>query len=92
MMRPMISLELRLGLLGGDLAALGELADLALSDVPRLVEARLDERVVDVLQHHRDAGGGDCLGDLAAHCPCSHDCGLEDEHALHSSDGWVAAA
>ena len=46
-----------------------------------LVQARLDERLVDVLQHHGDARRGDCLGDLATHRSCADDSGLEHEHA-----------
>ena len=76
--------DLRLGLLGGDLALLGELADLPAGDVARLVEARLHERLVDVLEHHGDARGGDRLGDLAAHRPGAHDGGFEHEHAVLS--------
>src|SRR6202022_4398560 len=49
--------------------------------VAGLLEARLHERVVDVLEDYGDAGGGDRLGDLAAHRPGAHDGGFEHEHA-----------
>ena len=80
-MRPRISASLRVGLLGGDLAPLGEFADLALGHVRGLVEPGLHERLVDVLEHHGDARGGDGLGDLAAHRPGADDGGFEHEHA-----------
>ena len=54
--------------------------DLALGDVARLVEAGLDELVLDVLEHDGNAGGGDGLGDLAAHGAGADDGGLEHEH------------
>ena len=66
-------LGLDVGLLGGDLAPLGEFADLAASHVRSLVEPGLHERVVDVLEHHGDARGGDRLGDLATHGPSADD-------------------
>ena len=53
----------------------------ALRDAARLVEARLHELLLDVLEDDGDAGGGDGLGDLAAHRSCADDGGLEDEHA-----------
>ncbi len=73
--------DLGLRLLGGDLALLGELADLPLGDPARLVKAGLNERLLDVLQDDRDAGGRDRLGDLPAHGPCADDRCLEHEHA-----------
>ena len=73
-------LHLRRGLLLGELALLDQPGDLALGDVARLVEAGLDELVLDVLEHDGDAGGGDGLGDLAAHGAGADDGGLEHEH------------
>jgi hypothetical protein len=74
--------DLLLGLLGGDLALLGEFVDLSGRHVAGLVEPRLHERVVDVLQHHRNPRGGDRLGDLAAHRPCTDNCCSEHEHCF----------
>ena len=74
--------DLRLALLLRELALLDELADLPGADAQGLVEAGLHERVVDVLQHHRDPGGRDRLGDLAAHRPGAHDSSLEYEHLI----------
>ena len=85
--RPSTSSICACALLGRELALLDELSDLPGGDVAGLVEAGLDERVVDVLQHHRDPGGRDRLGDLAAHRPGAHDSSLEYEHRLLSS-GW----
>ena len=45
-----------------------------------LDEARLHERVVDVLEDDGNARGGDRLGDLTAHGACADDGGLEHEH------------
>ena len=73
-------LHLRRGLLLGELALLHQPGDLALGDVAGLVEAGLDELVLDVLEHHGDARGGDGLGDLAAHGAGADDRGLEHEH------------
>ena len=73
-------LDLRRGLLLGEPALLDQAVDLALGDVARLVEAGLDELVLDVLEHDGGAGGGDGLGDLAAHGAGADDGGLEHEH------------
>ena len=78
-------LDLRVGLLGGDLALLDELVELARGDFARLVEPGLHELLVDVLEHHRDPRGGDRLGDLPAHGACADDGCLEHEHAWISS-------
>ena len=78
-------LDLRLPLLLCELALLDELPDLSGGDAQGLVEAGLHERVVDVLQHHRDPRRGDRLGDLAAHRPGAHDSSLEYEHLSLSS-------
>ena len=67
-------------LLGGDLLLLDELADLALGDLAGLLEAGVDELLIDVLEDDGDVGGGDDLGDLPAHDPCADDRGFEDEH------------
>ena len=80
-------LRLRLGILGGEPAALDEFCDLSLGDVARLLHARLYELVVDVLERHGDAGRGDRLGDLAAHRSRAYDGGLEHEHVRVSSAG-----
>ena len=74
-------LDLRSALLLGQLAALDQFPDLTRGHVASLVEPGLDERVVDVLELHRDARGRDRLGDLPAHRPCTYDGCLEHEHA-----------
>ena len=93
--------HLRLGLLVAEPAFLDEFSHLPLCDRTRLGEARVHERVVDVLEHHRDAGDGDRLRDLPAHRPCADDRGLEYEHTLRllwlatdprSASGSVAVA
>jgi hypothetical protein len=68
-----------------ELAALDELSDLVLGDLPRLRQAGLDEVVLDVLEHDWDAGRGDGLGDLTAHRSGADDGGLEDEHGSGSA-------
>jgi len=73
-----------LALLGVQLALLDQFADLAAGHVRGLVEARLDELLVDVLEHHWDARCGDRLGDLAAHRSGADDGGSEHEHACLS--------
>src|SRR6185437_2241259 len=78
-------LSLGVGLLGGDLAALGEFADLPARDVRGLLQPGLHERLVDVLEHHGDARGGDRLGDLPAHGSSADDRCLRYEHAWISS-------
>ena len=78
-------LDLGVGLLLGDLALLDELADLAGGHVARLVEAGVDELLLDVLEHDGDAGGGDRLRDLAAHGAGADDGGLEHEHGVRVS-------
>ena len=54
-------------------------------DVARLVEAGVDELLLDVLEDDGDAGGGDGLGDLAAHRPGADDGGLEHEHGAREA-------
>ena len=81
-MRPTISSICASACSARDPALLGELADLALGHVAGLLETRLHERVVDVLEHHGDARGGDRLGDLSAHRPGADDGGFEHEHAF----------
>ena len=73
-------LHLGRGLLLGQPPLLDQAIDLRPRDVARLVEAGLDELVLDVLEDHGDAGGGDGLGDLAAHGAGADDGGLEHEH------------
>ena len=73
-------LGLLVGLLLGELLLLDEAAELALRDLAGLLEALVDELLLDVLQHHVDAGGGNHLGDLAAHRAGADDGGFENEH------------
>ena len=48
-------LELLVGLLLGDLLLLDQASELALRHLTRLLEALVDELLLDVLQHHREA-------------------------------------
>ena len=57
------------------------LSSCALGHLARLLEPGVDELLLDVLEDDRDVGGGDRLGDLAAHRAGADDGGLEDEHA-----------
>ena len=75
-------LELGLRLLGAQLLALHEPVELAPGDVSRLLQARLHQLLVDVLEHDWYSRRGDCLGDLAAHRPGADNGGFEHEHAL----------
>ena len=77
--------HLRLALLGAEAPLLDQFGDLPGGHVAGLVDARLHERLVDVLEDHRHAGGGDRLGDLAAHRSGAHYRGLEHEHAWEAS-------
>ncbi len=61
------------------LLLLDEAAELALRHLARLVEAGIDELLVDVLEDDGDLGGGDRLRDLATHGSGADDGGLEDE-------------
>jgi hypothetical protein len=74
--------DLRLALLLGEPAFLDEFARLALRHRARLRETGLHERIVDVLEHHRDARSGDRLCDLPSHRPRADNGGLEYEHAV----------
>ena len=74
-------LEPGVGLLLGQLLLLDELVELALGDLAGLLEAVVDELLVDVLEDDGDVGGGDRLRDLAAHRAGADDGGLEDEHS-----------
>jgi hypothetical protein len=67
------------GLLLGQLLLLHESVELALGDLARLVEARVDELLLDVLEDDGDISGGDRLRDLAAHGPGADHGSLEDE-------------
>ena len=78
--RPMHLLEARVGLLLGQLLLRDEPVELALGDAAGLLDALVDELLVDVLEHDVDVGGGDRLGDLAPHRSGTDDCSLEDEH------------
>jgi len=73
-------------------AALHQFVDLAFGHSTGLIEARLHELLVDVLEHNRNSRHGDRLGDLAAHRPGAHHGGLEHEHVLAPLLAWVAAA
>ena len=73
-------LELALGVVLGDLLLGHERPELALGDRARLLEAEVDELLLDVLEDDRHAGGRDDLGDLPAHGARAHDCGFEYEH------------
>ena len=83
-MRPSTSLDPLLALLCAELAALHELGDLPGGDVARLLQPGLHERVVDVLEHDGNAGGGDRLGNLPAHRAGAYYRGLENEHVMSS--------
>ena len=85
-MRPSTAVELRVGLLGGQLLLLDEARELALGHLTGLVETGLHERLVDVLQHDGDLRGGDDLGDLAAHRAGANHGGFEHEHCVSSLD------
>ena len=96
-MRPEDLLDLRGGLLLGEPALLDQAGDLALGDRAGLGQPGVHEVLADVLQLDRDPGGGDGLGDLAAHGPGADDGGLEDEHGpdvIHpraaAALGWAA--
>ena len=71
---------LRVGVLLGDLLLLHQVAELRLGHLPGLLEAGVDELLLDVLEDDRNARGGDHLGDLATHRAGAHDGGFEDEH------------
>ena len=77
-------LEPGVGLLLGQLLLLHQPVELALGHLARLLEAVVDELLVDVLEHDRDVGRGDRLRDLAAHRAGADDRGLEDEHWVGS--------
>ena len=74
-------LQLGVGLLLGDLLLLDQAGELTLGDFAGLLEPSVHELLVHVLEDDRDVGGGDRLGDLAAHGARADDRGLEDEHA-----------
>ena len=69
--------EAGVGLLLGQLLLLDQPVELALGDRARLLERGVDELLVDVLDDDGDVGGGDRLGDLAAHGAAADDGGLE---------------
>ena len=71
---------LGIGLLLGDLLLLDQPGELSLRDLLGLLQAGVDEFLLDVLQDDVDAGGGDDLGDLASHRPGADDGRLEYEH------------
>ena len=73
-------LGLLVGLLLGDLLLLDQAAELALGDLAGLLQALVDELLVDVLEHDGDVGGRDHLRDLAPHRAGADDGGFEHEH------------
>ena len=77
-------LEPGVGLLLRQLLLLHQPVELALGHLARLLEAVVDELLVDVLEHDGDVGRGDRLCDLAAHRAGADDRGLEDEHWVGS--------
>ena len=83
--RPSDLLELGVGLLLGDLLLLDEAAELALRDLAGLLQTLVDELLLDVLEHDGHVGGGEHLGDLAAHRAGADDGGFEHEHAYWGS-------
>ncbi len=74
--------EAGVGLLLGQLLLLDQAGELALGHGARLLDRGIDELLVDVLDDDGDIGGGDRLGDLAAHCAAADDGGLGNEHWL----------
>src|SRR4029450_4904957 len=75
-------LEALVGLLAGQLLLLDQAVELAPGDLARLLEPGVDELLLHVLEHHRDLGRRDHLGDLAAHRAGADYCGFEDEHQI----------
>src|SRR6185437_14052104 len=73
------------GLLLGDPLLLHLSGQLALGDGASLLKRGVDEFLVDVLDHDRDVGGGDRLGDLPTHRAPTDDGGLTYEHSTRSS-------
>ena len=89
--------DARVGLLLGDPLLLHLSGQLALGDGAGLLQRGVDEFLVDVLDHDRDVGGGDRLGDLPTHRAPTDDGGLAYEHSTRSSlllwfwrFGWAA--
>ena len=72
--------EAGVGLLLGQLLLLDQAGELALGDRAGLLDGGVDELLVDVLDDDGDVGGGDRLGDLAAHGAAADDGGLGNEH------------
>jgi hypothetical protein len=72
--------DVLLGLLGADLLLLDEPLVLPLGHLARLLQARVHELLIHVLEHHGDVGGRQHLGDLPAHDAGSDDPGFEYEH------------
>ena len=77
---PEQGLPLLVGLLLGDLLLGHQAAELALRDLTGLLEALVDELLVDVLEHDWDVGGRDHLRDLAPHRAGADNGGFEHEH------------
>src|SRR5439155_11489382 len=76
--------EARVGLLLRQLLLLHQAAELSLGDLARLLQAGVDELLVDVLEDDGDVCVGDRLGDLAAHRSGADDGGLEYEQEVPS--------
>ncbi len=89
-------LELPVGLLLVDLLLADEAPELRLGHLASLLEALVDELLVDVLQHDGNLGGRDHLGDLPSHRAGAYDGGFEYEHAVlqtwgpSPADRWAA--
>ena len=64
----------------GELALLDELRRRLLGHLAGLLEPRVHEFLVDVLEQDGDVGGRDHLGDLAAHHARADDRRFEHEH------------
>src|SRR3954452_16353791 len=80
-------LGLLVGLLLRDLLLLDQAGELALRHLLRLLEALVDELLVDVLENDVDVRGGEHLADLPAHGSRADHGGFEYEHLRDSSGG-----
>src|SRR4051812_39820325 len=78
-------------LLLGDLLLLDQAGELALGDLLRLLEALVDELLVDVLEDDIHIRGGEHLGDLSAHGASADHGGFEYEHLEIPSGEWCGA-
>src|SRR4051812_26039042 len=80
--------DLLLALVLADLLLLDQLPDLALGDLLGLLEAGVDELLLDVLQHDVDVRGGQHLGDLSTHGSGADHGGFENEHLEFLRRRW----